>query len=86
MDVARTRSNGSTPHQRLHARTLMNRLELPTHIVTVMHRDIFRSCSIDWHDGQGMDERLETLTREQIGALIAVLRKRVGDDEENDDA
>ena len=86
MDITRTRTNGSTPHQRLFARSLMNRLELPTHIVTVMHRDIFRSCSIDWRDGQGMDELLETLTREQIGALIAVLQKRVGDDEENDNA
>lgn len=86
MAIAQTRTNGSTPHQRLFARTLMQRAELPTHQVTVLHRDLFRRLGIEWIDGESMDPRLESLTREQASALISALRNRIGDDEENDDA
>lgn len=80
-------TTSSTPHQRLFARSLMRQAELPALQVTVMHRDLFRQCGIEWVDGERMDPRLESLTREQISSLIDALRQRIGDDdEENDDA
>lgn len=75
--------NNSTAHQRLLCRTLLSKAELPTHVVTVLHRDLFRRLGIEWRDGVDMDPTLESLTDSQIRSLIDALRKRIGEDEES---
>lgn len=65
----------STPYQRLFVRTQLLKHELPTEVVTVMHRDLFQKAGIIWDEGQNMDGLLCSLSRAQIDALGRVLRE-----------
>ncbi|WP_242875635.1 hypothetical protein [Stenotrophomonas maltophilia] len=64
------------------AHQLLREAELPDRQVTVMHRDLFRRAGIDWRDGQNMASLLDSLTLQQLRALVDQLRD--GDDDEEE--
>lgn len=65
----------STAHQRLYIRTQLRQRELPTDVVTVMHRDLFRQADVPWRDGFPLDAELCALTKEQAARLADLLRR-----------
>jgi hypothetical protein len=79
MPAGDTASQRSTPHQRLHARTLMERLGLSTITVMGGHAEHFRAAGLDPRGiGRRIDVVLEELTRAEITRLIDVLRRQQG--------
>lgn len=61
---------------------LLRKAELPTRQVTVLHRNLFQKARIEWVDGENLDARLGTCTREQLRSLIEQLRDPEDEDDE----
>lgn len=69
-----------TPHQRMYARTLMNRLELSTWRFTATHRPVFAAAHLDEPTlGSDVETYLRALTKAQASTLISVLLDRLGE-------
>lgn len=75
-----TRSGNSTPHQRLHARTLMRELSLDARFITRLHDRYFRVASIALpRHGDEVDAVLCGLTKAQCSALIGAFKAEIDD-------
>lgn len=74
MIAARVTSTRSTPHQRLHFRTLLSDRELPVDRVSVMHRPIFEGAHLAWPNGEDLDAVLCAATRTEMSRLIDAVR------------
>ncbi len=71
----------STPHQRLHTRTLMERLCLDAWQVQQNHQRFFTAAQIDFPgSGASMDVVLRGLSKVECRALVSVLKAEVSDD------
>ncbi len=66
----------STPHQRLAIRCALREQDLPTHCVTVMHRDLFQRADAPWNEGRDLDGELCAMTKAQASSLLDKLRER----------
>lgn len=64
---------------------LMKKRELPTDVVTVMHRDLFTRAKVEWSDGMSMAHFLDGLLLIDATELIDVLRDGEEDSEDEDD-
>lgn len=63
----------STPHQRLHIRTLLRELDLSTLRVEDEHVRLAEAIGIkDWHPGKPLDDALRAITVEQARAFAKV--------------
>lgn len=65
---------GSTPHQRLHVRSLLLELELDMlHVTAELLPLAERAGLTTWHVGDRVDDVLRTATSDQARALAKVL-------------
>lgn len=68
------RSRVATPHQRQYARILMREIELPTDVITLLHRRFFEAASVSFPEqGTRVDDALGALSFSHAKQLIAVL-------------
>lgn len=77
----------ATPHQRQYARILMREIELPTDVITLLHRRFYSAAGIECPaPGTRLDEALAALTFPQAANLIGVLMRerneQCGDEDE----
>lgn len=70
----RNANQRSTPHQRLHLRTLLSDAELPLDRVSVMHRPLFEKAGVPWENGANLDGVLSSLSKPDISRLIDAAR------------
>lgn len=78
MKPSRQNATNPTSWHRGYVSALLRQQELPSDIVTVMHRDIFRRAGITWKDGQRMDGMLASLSLDELKRLADQLREDDG--------
>lgn len=70
----------STPHQRLYIRTLLREQELPTDVITTLHRRAFEQARVELPaQGLSLDLALCALNRLQASQLIDALKQQGGE-------
>lgn len=73
-------SSISTPHQRLHIRTLMQQLDLDTRHMTGLHRRFFKAAALPQPEPNAhIDAVLCALKKHEASALIGALKAEVDD-------
>lgn len=66
----------ASPYQRQYARILMRELDLPTDVITLLHRRFYNAAKVPFpQSGTRLDDALGTLTFAHAGQLIGVLVK-----------
>lgn len=69
-------SKPASPHQRQYTRILVRELDLPTDVITLLHRRFYESARVPFPvPGMRFDDALGELTFAHAANLITVLRR-----------